>query len=53
MSGTIVLKFVYPPEDSGSDMRTVQIKQVDENTGSTVDIYKVRDGTLHPYRCVA
>ncbi|KAI0770786.1 hypothetical protein BC629DRAFT_1532479 [Irpex lacteus] len=37
--GDIVLQFVWPSTDSRADMRTVQIKQLDEN-GQLQDVYK-------------
>lgn len=37
--GDIVLQFVWPSTDSHADMRTVQIKQLDEH-GQPQDVYK-------------
>ena len=37
--GDIILQFVWPPAEDSADVRTVQIKQVDEN-GQLKDLYK-------------
>lgn len=40
MAGDMLLQFVWPPEESGHDIRTVQIKLITEG-GTPADIYKV------------
>jgi hypothetical protein len=39
-TGDIALKFIWPPAEANADMRTLQIKQIDES-GKAHDIYKV------------
>lgn len=39
--GDIVLQFVWPPIEARADIRTLRIKQIDEN-GQAQDIYKAQ-----------
>ncbi|KAI0692648.1 hypothetical protein BC835DRAFT_1406968 [Cytidiella melzeri] len=39
--GDVVLQFIWPPSDTTTDLRTLRIKQIDEN-GEAHDIYKFR-----------
>ncbi|KZT26983.1 hypothetical protein NEOLEDRAFT_1062011 [Neolentinus lepideus HHB14362 ss-1] len=39
-SGNIVLRFVYPPSDSNSDIRTFRVYQLSEDSSTSTELYR-------------